>query len=345
MAIDSDEDARLHKYFASLSDERQRNLRDHGAQIEEYCAFSESEGIVLEKSDFDYALHLGIFARKDQLAHQLLANIQRDKDGLYRLADLRKEFSFSGAGCLLGSRCILWAHPHFRRRLDPDSAFAPHFAAKFWEMSDRFPSASIALDDDRIRIDLDHLHIAERDTWYGAAFSEEIQNISLSPVKLTPPLDLTDSALDFWFGGAYALNVQWTQKGAIKTFQAIEFKNERVTTEVNGETVFPARYVHAEYDLDGHHFRHFDGAMQYFNAQEYFVRRDSDFNHNDKSLSQIKARSKKLFKFNDHLTVEDVTDFCSYFWTGNPLAIEYFSGKLQTHVTEAILKYRARKGN
>jgi hypothetical protein len=135
--------------------------------------------------------------------------------------------------------------------------------------------------------------------------------------------------------------MKWSESDGIKSFQALEIKTEKVRMEVGGLHYFPARYLHAEFDLAANCFRHFDGAIQYFTEEEYFQRRDADFNMAMKNPAHVKARSSKVFKINGPLKTEDWVELCCHFYTANPLTFEYFSGEYPKHVTETLAKIRA----
>lgn len=90
----------------------------------------------------------------------------------------------------------------------------------------------------------------EFDTWYGAKFSENIELIPDGIVHLRPPLDLDNSFVSLFFNNTYSLDIKWSTKGKIKTFQSEEFKTEDVFILHNRNIVYPVRYVHAEFDLD-----------------------------------------------------------------------------------------------
>lgn len=111
--------------------------------------------------------------------------------------------------------------------------------------------------------------------------------------------------------------------------------------DVEGKRYHPARYLHAEFDLGENCFRHFDGAVQLFLPDEYFQRRDSDFNMTMKNVEHVKARSKKLFKLNGPIDTATWVDLCCHFYSGNPLAIEYFAGVYPRHVIDVLEKIRA----
>ncbi len=97
--------------------------------------------------------------------------------------------------------------------------------------------------------------------------------------------------------------------------------------EHEGTDYYMARYIHAEYDLATGYFRHFDGAMHFYDIEEYMARRASDFNYNRKNLNQVKAKSKKLFRLDGRISVEIWMKLTTNFLAQDPLIIEYFTGE------------------
>lgn len=182
----------------------------------------------------------------------------------------------------------------------------------------------------------------EKDTCYGAKFDRDIGSISDGIVKLRPPLNVEDYLTSFFFSDSYSLDIKWASKERIKSFQAEEFKTDKIKIFRDGVVYFPVRYIHAEYDLDKENFRHFDGAIHFYTETEYYSRRDSDFNYNNKSQSQIKTLSEKLFKMNGQIDVTTWIEFTSHFMTGNPLVFEYFEGKYPKHIDEMLEKSRLK---
>ena len=167
-------------------------------------------------------------------------------------------------------------------------------------------------------------------------YKETIKDIDDGVVKLRPPLDLNSFEIEFFFGDTYALDIKWSSKNGIKTFQAEEFKSEKCKISRNGKDFFPTKYLHAEFDMNKNTFRHFDGAIHFYTSDEYYQRRDSDFNHNNKNSSQLKTLSLKLFKVNGLISIDDWTELTSQYLTGNPLVFEYFEEKFPDHIQEFI---------
>jgi hypothetical protein len=316
---------------------RDYELSSHQMLIASFSAFALSKGVHLTIDNFDYVMKIGIIAVAPDLTHRLLSPVPRDREGLYSLADLSAHLSLDEyqPGYLFHQNFVAMAHPCFRRALYPGNHFAPRFIELFWEFDKTDSSRYLALDDNRVRIDVDGPTCMERDTWFGAPFCRDIASISAGPAKLRPP-PIAQRINSTHFADAYCLDIKWSDANNVKVFQALELKSESVTIEYQGEEFHPARYVHAEFDIAAGAFRHFDGAIQYFSEDEYRQRRESDFNHNVKSPSHLKARSHKVFKINGRIEVDEWSELFCHFLAGNPLAIEYISGTYPRHIDDVL---------
>lgn len=243
------------------------------------------------------------------------------------------------------------ANPYFRRGHYEKNSFEPRFIELYWDYYSAENEKFISLDFDKVRINIDNQMFMEFDTWYGAKFDDKISNIEDGTVKLSPPLDLEGFDIEFFFGNVHSLNIKWYTKESIekgtkkiiKVFQAEEFKKPNSKIKKNGIEYFPAKYIHAEFDVLEGFFRHFDGALHFYNETEYFQRRDTDFNHNQKNDLQIKTLSQKLFKVNGKIEVNKWVELTSQFLSKNPLIIEYFEGKLPDKLTELVNRLRNGK--
>lgn len=315
-------------------------IDEHREEIEAFKAFSASKGLPLTNDNFSYIRTIGIVASAPSILDRLAGGVARERDGVISFDMLSSNFQANAQqpGYFRGNNFMLMAHPFFRRGMHGVNNFAPRFIDLFWGFGSDDVKKYIAIDEDRVRINVDDSSYVEFDTWYGPPYKHDISKIQNGIGKLRPPMDLNPDQVLFFFANAYCLDFKWSQEGLIKTFQALEFKTEQSYLIFDGKKFFPARYVHAEFDLDSGTFRHFDGAVQCYTEDEYAQRRDSDFNYNMKSQARVKARSKKLFKFNGKLRTEHWVEFCSHFFTGNPLAFEYFTGGYPEHVTDAIGK-------
>lgn len=341
---DHEYDGIVAHHLASMKNESRKQLDKAADLIAKFTTLAASKGVILSAESFEYIQTTGIVAKAQGIARTLLGPIKSERDGLLPFNEIVSRFPPSPhcEGCFVGADFILMAHPCYRRGMHPVNNWAPRFIDLFWRFDSPGIEKYIALDEDRVRIDVDGLGYFEADTWYGAPFDEDIRNIKLGVAKLCPPLDLESRYVSFFFANAYCLDIKWTESNGIKSFQALEIKTEDIQIEIKGQHYFPARYLHAEFDLAANCFRHFDGAIQLFTEEEYFQRRDSDFNMTMKNPAHIKARSSKIFKINGPLKTEDWVEFCCHFYTANPLIFEYFSGQYPEHITESIKRIKGR---
>lgn len=231
--------------------------------------------------------------------------------------------------------------PLLRRGMHPANNWAPSFVNKLWKLDCKGLQLSVALDYDRIKVDVNDHGYLEFDTWFGAPFESNIANIKDGISKLRPPMDLDSDFINIIFNEKYSLDVKWNTKGSIKTFQALEFSNEKIVVEFQGETFHPVKYVHAEFDLKSNLFRHFDGAIHFYTHTEYMERRESDFNYTNKSTKPIKAKSQKIFKLDGKINKEVWVDLTGHFLTGNPLIIEYFTGQYPQYIIDKLTQIRS----
>jgi len=342
--VDQEYDEMIARYFADIEKQSRKRLAEATDLISKFTALAASKGVILGAESFEYIQTIGIVAKAQGIARTLLGPIRAERDGLLPFNEIANRLppSLHHEGCFAGPDFILMAHPSYRRGMHLVNNWAPRFVDLFWRFEGPGIEKYIALDEDRVRIDVGGLGYFEADTWYGAPFDEDIRNIKTGIAKLRPPLDLESRQISFLFADAYCLDIKWSELNGIKSFQALEMKTEDIRIEVGGQHFFPARYLHAEFDLAANCFRHFDGAIQLFTEEEYLQRRDSDFNMTMKNTAHIKARSNKLFKINGPLQAEDWVEFCCHFYTANPLTFEYFSGEYPKHVTEILERIRGQ---
>lgn len=335
-------DEGISKRLQAMKERDDEELRSHTPTIEKFKAFALEHGLTLTDEHFEYSPPVGVTANYPNIVELLGIEATRDDEKLvdFKQVKLNHTTHPMGHGLLLGANYILLAHPFFRRGFHRNNNFAPRFVEQFWRINDPQIEPYIALDFDRVRINVDNTSYMELDTWYGAKFNQDITSIKDDVVKLRPPLDISEFHNDFMFANSYSLDIVWKTEGLIKNFQAEEFKTENVVVVRNGATFHPVRYVHAEYNLSTRYFQHFDGAIHYYTPDEYFQRRDSDMNYNSKNAQQIKSSSEKLFKLNGVISLPVWTNFISHFMTGNPLVFEYFEGQYPERITEILTAIR-----
>lgn len=326
-------------YLLHLKEEEKKELKENEKIITDFIAFAKARGIEVTNQHFKYIQKVGVVVSYENILIKLNEDIILDKDNLidYKLLCSKYQKKGFAKGYLYADNYIAMASPFFRRGYYLENGFEPRFIEKFWDISSEdYDELKICLDHNNLRVNVNNRMTLEFDTWYGAKFDKNIENISDQPIKLRPSPDFDDIDLSFFFADAYSLDIKWTTAKNIKTFQAEEFKIEKIKIEIENEIYFPVRYVHAEFDLTTKLFQHFDGAIHFYTEEEYYQRRDSDLNHNAKTSSQIKSKSKKIFKINGKINIDTWVDLTSHFFAHNPLAFEYFEGEYPEHIKEML---------
>ena len=329
-------------------EEREEEMTKHSTLIQAFIDFCDSKNIKLTKDNFDYVQTIGIVAKFPNIVNLLNDKVFEDKEKLVEVNVLEKEFKKQpfASGYYYADKYMVMAHPYFRRGHYENSNFAPRFIEIFSGYNKDTIKKYLAIDNDRVRINVDNSMYMEFDTWYGAKFVNTISDIEDGIVKLRPPLGLEPFDIEFFFGNTYSLDIKWTSKNGIKVFQVEEFKADKSRIKKNGNEYYPVKYIHAEFDINAGTFRHFDGAIHFYTEEEYYQRRDNDFNYNSKNSLQLKTISQKLFKVNGQVTIEEWVNLVSHYLTGNPLIFEYFEGKLPDNILDTVEKLTTyRNGN
>jgi len=349
----TERDKLIENHRQSLIEEEKRELKNNSDLITKFLEYCQKKNISITAKNIEYIQTIGIVANYPNILNLLNDRIKADKEDLVSFKILDKDFTKQrfASGYLISEMFMAMANPYFRRGHFEKNSFAPRFIELFWDYNSVENEKFISLDFNKVRINVDNLMTMEFDTWYGAKFDNKISNIEDGTVKLSPPLDLEAFDIEFFFGNVHSLNIKWYTKESIengvkkiiKVFQAEEFKKPNSKIIKNNIEYFPAKYIHAEFDILEENFRHFDGALHFYNETEYYQRRDTDFNHNQKNDLQIKTLSQKLFKVNGKIEVNKWVELTSQFLTKNPLIIEYFEGKLPDKITELVNRLRAEK--
>ncbi|WP_324719911.1 hypothetical protein [Salinimicrobium sp. HB62] len=326
------------RYLKAQIEERKKQLENHSKTIDDFIKRCSKIGLKLTGENFNYIQTIGIVATYPDLLFHLKPELEKVDEDLIECKSLEQHFEKKvfNSGMLYSDKFIAMAHPYFRRGMSEFANFAPRFIDLYWKFKDDKVKAYIALDANRVRIDVDDSAYLELDTWYGASFKKRIEEIPNGVVKIRPPAELDEMDISLFFNEAYSLDIKWTEKNGIKTFQAEEFKTDKVTINIDEIEYFPVRYIHAEYDIKNKIFRHFDGAIHLYEKDEYYQRRDSDLNFNEKIKIHLKAKTYKLFKMNENISVETWITYTSHFCTGNPLVFEYFEGKYPERIQKII---------
>ena len=333
-----DYDEIIENYKKQQLKEREEELAKNANLIQRFINFCSGKGIQLKQNNIDYIQTIGIIVKFPNIVGLLNNQIQMDKEGLYNEDEIIKEFKKEKftSGYYYSDNYMIMAHPYFRRGHHEEANFAPRFIDIYWRFNRNGIDKYISIDIDRVRINIDDSVFEESDTWFGAKFENTISEIEDGIVKLRPPTGLKPFHIEHIFGNIYSLDIKWSSEKNKKIFYAEEFKEESSRIIKDEKEYYPAKYLHAVFNIEENVFTHFDGAIHFYTAEEYFLRRDSDFNYNIKNKLQLKSLSQKLFKINGRLDIVDWIELTSHYLTGNPLIFEYFEGSLPDHINEIV---------
>ena len=332
----------IRNYHNHLREEKEKELCENSGLISSFIEFCKDKKINLTNENFDFIPIIGIVATYPNLVSLLNSNIKTDKEELVEVSILEKEYNTKpfASGYYYSDKYMVMAHPYFRRKHRSNGNFSPMFIDEFWRYNRPNNQKYISIDNDRVRINVNNRMCLELDTWFGAKFKKNISDIEDGIIKLRPPLDLDSFDIDLLFGNTYSVDIKWSSKDGVKVFQLEEFKAEKDRITKNGIEYYPVKYIHAEHENISGKFRHFDGAIHFYTKEEYYLRRDEDFNYNTKNELQLKTLSQKLFKINGQIELSDWLNLVSHYLTADPLIFEYFEGKYPDHIIEYIEKVR-----
>lgn len=271
------------RYLAEIEKQSRKRLADAADLIAKFMDIAASKGVILGAEDFEYIQTIGIVAKAPGIARTLLGPIKADRDGLLPFKEIAGRFPPSPhyEGCFAGPDFILMAHPCYRRGMHPVNNWAPRFIDLFWRFESSGIKKYIALDENRVRVDVSGLGYFEADTWHGAPFDEDIRNIKTGIAKLRPPPDLEARHLSFVFADVYGLDIKWSESNGIKSFQALEMKTEDIRIELGGQYYFPralpARRIRSRRQL----FQALRRCAPAFHGRRIFPEARFRFQHDD----------------------------------------------------------------
>jgi len=214
------------------------------------------ESIEVPYTGIHYNYHhpaTGITAKRYNLLETIAPDIEYCKDGLVDVEAVLAQFKMYpfSPGNFRNENFICFANRLFRRSYSHHNNYAPHFLGHFLNYArNSVNSSRLALDRDRVRIDLNGGTYEERDTWYGAPFNQQINDIPDGNIKLVTPPEFNEHYLNMFCASVVSLFIRWSTKGNTKTFYAEAFKTADVLVEFGEDILHPARYIHAEFDLE-----------------------------------------------------------------------------------------------
>ena len=155
------------RHFADMERRSRERLAEAADLIAKFRALAASKGVTLGAESFEYVQTTGIVAKAPGIARTLLGPIKPERDGLLSFNEIASRLPLSPhhEGCFTGTDFTLMAHPCYRRGMHPVNNWAPRFIDLFWRFDGRGIEKYIALDEDRVRVDVDGLGYFEADTW------------------------------------------------------------------------------------------------------------------------------------------------------------------------------------
>lgn len=225
----NEEDELLENYRRQLEHANKMMLSKHDKVIKEFIQHCRSIGINLDSNAFAFIPAIGVVCEYPNILAKLVPDLKKDKEGLFEWEYLTSVFTVNqlNSGYFYAQNFMAMASPVFRGGTHGVNNWAPRFIDKFWQLEFEKTDAYLSLDKNRVRVNVDNSCYMEADTWFGAPFNENISEIADGVSHLRPPSDLDEHYLDFLFNDAYALDICWSTKGSIKSFQALEFKGPK----------------------------------------------------------------------------------------------------------------------
>jgi hypothetical protein len=307
--------------------------------ISAFKAFSRDFGLTLKDENFYSSFKIGTIAKYSNLLFVLCPNLNLDKDGLVSLKEIPKEFVINqkNLGLLKGHSYQLMFDNYFRKDFFELNLYNIELIKLLTINQENQLDISVAIDKDRVCLNIDKFNYIEKDIYYGPKFTLNIEDIKDDNVVLGFRIDIEDlGESGSFFDFNYRVNIKWETNNKIKSFYAYEFKTSNVQLICKDKIFYPVKYVHAEFDLESKTFRHLDGSIHFYSKEDYEQRRNDNFNFNNKNTKLLKADSRKLFKVNGCISVELWSQIVGYFFLGNPLIYEYFEGKIPVKVDKLI---------
>lgn len=331
------------EYERNLIEQKERELDKHTNDIKYFLNYCNDMGIEKSEITIDYIPTIGVIAQSENILLKLNKKLKQDKEGLFDFKILSSEYAIKkeNTGYFYHNKYIAMLSPFFRRGHNLLNIWSPGLLDMLFGYNFTNYDLKILLDLDNIRINIDDTVYMEEDFWYGARYKENIPDIIDGCVKLIPPADIKKELIDFLFQNTHSFDVSWKSNRELKTFEALEFKTDAHTVNINERVVHPAKYFHSEYNLSKDMFQHLDGAVQLFSYEDYHSRRDSDFNNIWKDNKHTKADYIKLFKLNGDIEKRLWENITCMFFRGNPLVHEYFTGELPVEMKANIEKLRS----
>jgi hypothetical protein len=267
------------------------------------------------ESEFNYLETGTLSIFNDSIVNRIFKELVdfQDKDGLIKLEDLNKNFTYKYQGVFFHNSlplCI-YSHSFFRRSLSRHNNFHFFFLDELMSMENNGDiTIKISLDWDLIGYSPTFLESMEYEYWFGPKYSDDISNIQKGLTKH----NCSEFERDYY--GISTTEFFWKDNNELKEFELEELRENNAPTM---EDFFGCRYMHSIYDTSKETFVHFDGAIRGYDSDLYFERIDQN-------MTDFGRRSEytKLFRVDGKLELKNWKSLITNYMQDNPLIYEYF---------------------
>ncbi|RED44150.1 hypothetical protein [Seonamhaeicola aphaedonensis] len=292
-----------------------KNIKDEVEKNDEKLYNEVKEHII---SDFKYIETGTLSIFNTDIVKRLFKELEsfQDKDGLIKLKDLNKNFTYKFQGVFLHNSlplCI-YAHNFFRRSLSRHNNFHFIFLDELMSFQNNDDiTIKLALDWDLIGYSPTFLQSMEYEYWFGPKYNDDISKIQRGLTKHSC------SEFEREYYGISTTEFFWKDNENLKEFELEELRENDAPTM---DDFFGCRYMHSIYDTTKSTFVHFDGAIRGYNSDLYFERIDQN-------MTDFGRRSeyKKLFRIDGKLELSNWKSLITNYMQDNPLIYEYFDIK------------------
>ncbi|UTV29410.1 hypothetical protein [Photobacterium atrarenae] len=196
------EDEIMERYYRQREKMKLFLLDKHSDNIKAVTDALAKSGYSLSKDNFEYSDPVGLTVHFENLVSILVPELNRDKDDLVKFDQLLRLFERkTREGYLYTNNYMLMLTPLLRRGMHPVNNWAPLFVTMLWQLDLEGIEASVALDYDRAKLDVNDYGFVEIDTWFGAPFEDNISSIKDGISKLRPPMDIDPKLASWIFSG------------------------------------------------------------------------------------------------------------------------------------------------
>lgn len=288
----------------SLTNAVERNENNLYEQVKSYI-----------EGDFEYIEAGTLSIYNNNIVKRIFGKLVdfQDKNGLIKLKDLSKDFTYKYQGVFFHNSlplCI-YSHSFFRRSLSRHNNFHFFFLDELMSMQNNEDiTIRISLDWDLIGYSPTFLESMEYEYWFGPKYNDDISSIQKGLTKHY----CSEFERDYY--GTSTTEFFWKDNNELKEFELEELRENNAPSM---KDFFGCRYIHSIYDTSKETFIHFDGAIRGYNSDLYFERIDQN-------MTGFGRRSDytKLFRVDGKLELKHWKSLITNYMQDNPLIYEYF---------------------